>query len=266
MPRPTAGGNRDVFARHADVYRTVELMAAERRLLARLKPRWGEIDMLDLGVGAGRTAWTFAPLVRSYVGLDYVPRMIELARDTVGEDESTRFVIGDARDLSDFADASFDLVMFSFNGIDSVDHEDRLRILSEVRRVLSDGGLFFFSTHSLRALPWRRPELILPRPRHPVSSTLAAVASLQTTARLRRSNRELDRDAIRRNGWAMVWDAGHDFQVRVYYVMPEHQLEQLTAAGFEAEEVLDMAGRALDLKEPRSPGHDLWLHYLCRAA
>lgn len=263
MPRPTLGGNKESFAKHADAYRTLELMPPERRLLTCLSHRWSQVDMLDLGVGAGRTAWTFAPLARSYVGLDYLERMVELARQNVGEDDSTRFVLGDARDLSDFEDGSFDVVMFSFNGIDSIGHEDRLKALSEARRVTRHDGVFFFSTHSLRALPWRH-ELTLPRLDHPFESTIQSIASVRKTIQLYRSNRELDREAIRRDGWALVWDAGHDFQVRIYYVMPEHQLEQLAEAGFAAEEVLDMAGRPVDPHDPRSPGQDLWLHYLCR--
>ena len=35
------------------------------------------------------------------------------------------------RNLSIFDDAYFDFVMFSFNGIDSVEHQDRLAILGE---------------------------------------------------------------------------------------------------------------------------------------
>jgi hypothetical protein len=39
------------------------------------------------------------------------------------------FAVCDARDLSVFADGCFDLVFFSFNGIDGVDHVDRGRFL-----------------------------------------------------------------------------------------------------------------------------------------
>ena len=46
--------------------------------------------------------------------------------------EQIRLELGDARDLSQVANASFGLVVFSLNGIDAVSHCDRLQILQEV--------------------------------------------------------------------------------------------------------------------------------------
>jgi ubiquinone/menaquinone biosynthesis C-methylase UbiE len=56
--------------------------------------------MLDLGIGAGRTAYTFAAITRRYVGVDYSPKMIELCRDQFPEGPSVKFIVGDASDLS----------------------------------------------------------------------------------------------------------------------------------------------------------------------
>jgi ubiquinone/menaquinone biosynthesis C-methylase UbiE len=46
------------------------------------------------------------------------------------------FRVGDARDLSQFEDESFDFVLFSYNGIDVISHPDRLRTSREIYRVL----------------------------------------------------------------------------------------------------------------------------------
>jgi ubiquinone/menaquinone biosynthesis C-methylase UbiE len=143
--------NREIMDRNADRYLERHLTPPERLLLKSLKSRWCRIDMLDLGMGAGRTAYTFAAVARSYVGVDYSPRMVALSRANIGESSDVRFLEGDARDLSMFDIASFDVVLFSFNGIDAVDHEDRRRILREVRRVLRPEGVFYFSSHSLSA-------------------------------------------------------------------------------------------------------------------
>lgn len=100
-------------------------------------------EVLDIGVGAGRTTEILASRAGRYVGIDYTAEMIALCRKKYPD---LRFEVMDARDLGAFADSSFDLVVFSFNGIDSVEGEGRLRIFSEVARVLRPGGAFVFST------------------------------------------------------------------------------------------------------------------------
>jgi SAM-dependent methyltransferase len=233
------------------------LQPPEHELLVRLRGRWHELDMLDLGVGAGRTAYTYAALTRTYVGLDVSGAMIEHARRLVDEDERTRFVVGDARDLSAFAQASFGLVLFSFNGLDAVEHHDRLRILSEVRRVVSDDGIFAFSTHSLLALPLPLG-LTRPSPRDPIRSTLRSVRrALQLAA----TNRSLDLDAARARGYASIRDGAHDFALELYYVHPQTQLAQLADAGFAVVTVLDRCGREVD---PAAPGGDAHLFYIAQ--
>src|SRR5262245_43360174 len=99
--------------------------------------------ILDLGVGPGRTIKLLRSLSDKYVALDYLPPMVEHVR------ERFPFVdvrLGDARDLSSFGASTFYLVVFSYMGIDSVDHEGRQRILSEAYRVLQPGGILWFST------------------------------------------------------------------------------------------------------------------------
>ena len=98
--------------------------------------------VLDLGVGGGRTADLFRGRVRSYIGIDYTPDMVEAARE---RHPDLTFYSMDARKLQ-YDDGVFDLVFFSYNGIDAVDDEGRARVLSEAYRVLAPGGLFVFST------------------------------------------------------------------------------------------------------------------------
>ena len=42
---------------------------------------WAEGDVLDIGVGGGRTTGLLADDARSYVGIDISPEMLDLARD-----------------------------------------------------------------------------------------------------------------------------------------------------------------------------------------
>ena len=55
---------------------------------------------LDLGMGAGRTAYTFAAVARSYIGVDYPPRKVARSRERLGESADATVLGGDARDLS----------------------------------------------------------------------------------------------------------------------------------------------------------------------
>lgn len=253
--------NRDVFDSVADTYTELALMPAERAAMARLGAGLHQFEMLDIGVGAGRTAYTFAALVRRYVGVDYSPRMIERARKLIGEDERVSFVLGDARDLSAVT-GRFDLVLFSFNGIDAVGHADRLKILAGVRRLIKPGGYFLFSTHSIGALPLdarRIPSTRLAGSR--LYDLYARLAQIPFGRRIRKLNRSLDLRGARERGWIVVPNIGHNFSVDDYYVDPTYQVKQLREAGFELETVYDVAGREVQLPYG---GRDPWLDYLCR--
>lgn len=126
------------------------LQKPEQALLAKLGPSLGAMDMLDIGVGGGRTTRHFAPLARTYLGIDYSAAMIEHCRL---EFPSLRFAVADARDLGFAADESYDLVLFSYNGIDHLDRHERMTALCEMRRVLRPGGLMVFSSHNANFLP-----------------------------------------------------------------------------------------------------------------
>ncbi|MDP8927702.1 MAG: class I SAM-dependent methyltransferase [Actinomycetota bacterium] len=237
-----------------------ELYLPELALLRRFKGQWGQMDMLDVGVGAGRTAYTFAAISRRYVGIDYLENMILLCKDLVGEDDSTRFATCDARVMSDAIAERFDLVLFSFNGLDMADHDDRLTILQQARNMLKDGGHFFFSSHSLRAFPFEapRPETFLRRPL--LSSYRLGIWAYQS-ARLRRLNARMSTSDLAQTGWTRVPEYSLKFKVDLYHVFPEFQVEQLRQAGFALVDIYNLQGKCVD---PRDPGKDGFLYYLCR--
>jgi len=252
-----AEANHAVYERQPHAYDSRELQPPEWVLLRRFRDRWPGMTMLDIGVGSGRTAYTFAAVAGRYVGIDYSRVMVELARERIGEDETTRLIECDARRMAETLDERFDLVLFSFNGLDSVGHEDRRTILSEVRKVLKDDGHFFFSSHSLHALPLR-VEFPRPRPLHPARSAYRLLHWARVAWKLERVNRGAR--GWERRGWAQLRDDAHDFQGLWYYVLPEYQVTQLGEAGFSVLEVYDVDGATVD---PTDPGTDPWLHYLC---
>ena len=260
-PPPTSVKNLLLFRRDFSRYTSVELERAEQALLTRFRDRWPEVRMLDLGVGTGRTTYTFAPLVGTYEGIDYTPEMFEGAKERMPEADQVRFQVGDARGLDELFDERFDLVLFSSNGIDAVTHEERLHILRQVRSLLREEGLFCFSSHSAHSLPLEKPGWTLD-PRNPLRSAYRSGRSAQERRRVRRVNAGVDVPALHARGWGLVADGSHGFEERLYYVTAEEQVRQLQATGFGAIEILRNDGAAVD---PADPGRDPWLHYLCEA-
>lgn len=108
------------------------------------------MDILDLGVGGGRTTPALMQLAGRYVGVDYAEAMIEVCRERFPDGE---FHIADAAKLDGFADDTFDAVVFSFNGIDYL-HPDAARsaCLRGCARVLRPGGIFILSRHQPRGV------------------------------------------------------------------------------------------------------------------
>ncbi|MCA1816904.1 MAG: class I SAM-dependent methyltransferase [Acidobacteria bacterium] len=227
------------------------LFETERVLLARLAPALRGKPLLDVGVGAGRTTRHLLEISDDYTGIDYTPALVEAARRKFPR---ARLLCRDARDLSPFADESFDFALFSFNGIDYVPHEERLQVLREVRRVLKPGGYFMFSSHNrecehFNKMPWQtKPRLSAPY----VKYCLYCLAHLPKHLRMRRHEVHADE-------YAVVNDNAHGFSLLAYYISAPAQLEQLRRAGFSSAEAYDMDGHptARDTRHP-------WVYYLAR--
>ena len=209
--------------------------------------------------GSRKDVIHFAPLAKSYLGLDYVPRMIELSRANIGERDHVKFRVADARDLSFLHDELFNLIVFSFNGIDYVGHEDRLKILHQIRSHLTSTGLFYFSTHSLLALPLK---LRIPKfdVRSPVKYLYQLAQSVPGAVRTICANRNFDLQAARERGWAILRDSAHRFSLRTYYTMPHYQARQLDESGFKLRAIYNLNG---DLTSLEDPALDPSLCYLC---
>lgn len=114
-----------------------------------------ESKVLDIGVGGGRTTAWLAGRAAKYVGVDYSKAMVEACQRKF---PGIEFFVADATDMHTINDGAYDVVVFSFNGIDMIGDEARTKCLSEVNRILEKGGIFIFSSHNARQLAvW--PEL-----------------------------------------------------------------------------------------------------------
>lgn len=99
--------------------------------------------VLDIGCGAGRTTVAIKKLGYDVIGVDYSPKMIDLAKIIAND---ICYEVQDVRNLF-FNTESFDYAIFSFNGLMLIEtYEERKRAVLEVYRVLKKNGIFFFST------------------------------------------------------------------------------------------------------------------------
>jgi SAM-dependent methyltransferase len=114
-------------------------------LLEKLDIRPGE-DVLDVGAGTGLLAAYAGKLVGelgSVVGIDPLPLRIEIAKSKARP--NIAFRVGDAYDLSEFGDQSFDVVY-----LNAVFHwlPEKLSPLRGIHRLLKPGGRLGISTGS----------------------------------------------------------------------------------------------------------------------
>lgn len=110
-----------------------------------LFPRYitGECSVLDLGCGAGRTTSYIRKMAGKVVGVDLSQALIEAAEEKYPDVD---FKVMDAGKM-DFPDNSFDVVVFSYNGLCYVHPEaKRMAAISEIRRALKKDGVFIFSS------------------------------------------------------------------------------------------------------------------------
>lgn len=261
--------NRTLYERRRGVRQwtaKAHIELPERALLDLLGATVGRMRLLDIGVGGGRTTVHFAPVVADYVGVDYSAPLIEACRRRFGGKGRVTFVHADARSIP-CPDGSFDLVVFSVNSIDCLDHGGRLAALAEIARVCRPGGLFFFSSHNLdaidRALSPVARVRALSSARSPARLPLAVAKHLPGSVLTRISN-PTPRDLVARD-WTWVskgWPPWAPFGA--YHVRPAEVRRQLHAVGFTIETVILPSGATVPYEGALGRRGDLWLNYLAR--
>ncbi|MGH7285646.1 MAG: class I SAM-dependent methyltransferase, partial [Polyangiaceae bacterium] len=186
--------------------------------------------ILDLGVGAGRTVPLMRAISEDYVALDYTPELVGACKHKYPD---VRVLPGDARDLSRFPDATFKLVMFSFNGIDAVDPVGREKILDEVFRVLRPGGIFLFSAHN-REGPGNGEKLSfgVGRTRNPFKLAWRLARAALHVRRAMKNHARYAKLGFDGDGYSIKNASAHDHGIMVYYTSLANQLKELERAGF----------------------------------
>jgi SAM-dependent methyltransferase len=220
--------------------------SGERNAFAcvRADARLGKV--LDIGVGGGRTAGILLGETQDYVGIDYTPAMVAACRARF---PGHRFEIADARDLKDFTADEFKLAVFSYNGIDSVDEEDRSLVFDEVLRVLAPGGAFFFSTFNRLGPGFDRNPLTLRRidisggPRAAILSIAKYIVGL-TIGQWNKLVMLVEGKSISNS--KITLHPAHDYGILVHTSTLAELEEELSAAGFSHDvEVFGRSGRQI---------------------
>jgi SAM-dependent methyltransferase len=242
--------------------RSVRLLRCEEVLFDRLADEFKGKRILDIGVGGGRTTPFLRLISKNYMGIDYSPEMIARCRLRFPD---VNFRVYDARKLGLMPVGSFDLVVFSFNGIDYMGHENRLTVLKGVRRILAPGGAFLFASHNRRAPiiePWSLGNLPLDvNPLRDPKDFLSRLAQyplgIMNAARVRKHRRYYAEYELRN-------DQGNQYALITYYIHYQDQVFQLTEQiGFTSVEGFDFAG-ALITPERSFENQEPWIYYLCR--
>lgn len=254
-----ARGNLKAYASKDTVRKysqDLELQEPERRILSLLRSTLPQMGMLDIGVGAGRTSVHFAPLVQHYVGIDYASQMISASRSAlISLERKPILQVSDVRALP-FRANSFDLILFSYNGIDYMSREDRLRALEEVNRVGKKNSYFIFSSHNLNST------------QHLFSLHLTGAFFHRELVRWLLL-RALNFSFLSKNknlDFAVINDGANRFRLRTYYVRPLFQLTELADLDFSVFHLYGLqAGRDLTTSEltGTSPT-DPWIYYVCK--
>ena len=201
-----------------------DLQRPEECILNLLLPDLPHMTMLDIGIGGGRTTLHFAKWVKRYVGIDYSPVMIAACQQRFARyPQHVSFAVSDARSMSAFNDRMFDFILFSFNGIDYVSHEERLQVFAEVQRVGKPGGYFCFSTHNLQSLQ-KKFALKHQFSRSPEKSLRKAIRWFFVRFVY---NRYITTKLLYNVPYAIVNDGSYDYRFKTYYIKPLSQVEQL---------------------------------------
>ena len=218
--------------------------------------------VLDLGFGGGRTTGMLRPRAREYVGIDVAAHMVELARERFPGADLRE---GAAQDLSGLPDAHFDLVVFSFNGLDSLDHEQRATALAEMTRVTAPEGRVLFSALNLEGpsfdeRPWHiAGGVTSPRFRF---HALDALRHPGRTAKAVHTYRETREESVDGEGWALRPLRALEFRFVVHFATLAEMVRGARAAGLEVLTAYAADGRELDPDAGHTDAD--YVHLVCR--
>ncbi|MEI6523731.1 MAG: class I SAM-dependent methyltransferase [Bacteroidota bacterium] len=177
--------------------------------------------LLDVGIGTGRTTYHLSGIAKKYVGVDISQGMLNGANENF-RNQNLDFKVCDARNMSIFEDNTFDVVFFSFNGIDYIEIDERILFFDEVKRISKKDALLIFSTHNIQNIPRL---MRLKFSNHPKVFYEYCIKYLK----LKFHNWSAD---LSNNKVIKINDGLHNFKFLTTYINPIYQKELLENYGF----------------------------------
>lgn len=254
--------NLKVFCKTAvaKFYLDEPLQKAELAAINAIKEEVRDKKILEIGVGGGKTINFLKQISSDYTGIDYSKEMVNECRKKFPD---TNVIRCDARDMSIFKSDEFDFILWAFNGIDYVSHNDRLQILREVYRVLKKFGYFVFSTHNRNCSAFKTytsplASFITHNPLKTESNNTINIGSrLANLLRSTVNHWKNGRFVIHTDKYSIINDKAHDYSLVTYYIDIDNQKKQLYATGFRnLPKIYDKQG-----KEITGDSEDTWIYY-----
>lgn len=235
----SASVNNAVYStpRAVDEYVYYTLTRVETMTFLKYQPFIAGKNVLDIGVGAGRTSVYLAPLAKRYEGIDYSPAMVAYMKSAMPELSIRQ---SDMRKLDSFPANQFDFIFASNNVLDDVNHEGRLQTLVEFRRVLCNEGMLVFLAHN-RSWEYSASSPRLHVSRNPIRLAKSILLWLKQLA----NHAKVGKLRVITDEYAIYNDEGHDFSALHYYIEQGVQRRQLQENGFTVVDVLDTFGRSI---------------------
>ena len=98
--------------------------------------------VMDLACGIGRTCKWISPVVKEYVGVDFIPEMIQKAKSYNSNFKNAQFHVNHGKTLEKFENNSFDIIFYEL-AFQHMLKKIQKSYINEVFRVLKTNGLFY---------------------------------------------------------------------------------------------------------------------------
>ncbi len=141
--------------RHENTGRYRTLGHRLTRLIEEFQPKGEQTKFLDFGCGTGTSTATIARLGYPVVGVEIVPKMLEVARliaRDYGLDDLETFVDTESTEQLPFEDGAFDGVV-TFGVFEHIRPRERMDFVDECWRVLTPGGILYVVSSPNRLWP-----------------------------------------------------------------------------------------------------------------